>query len=271
MEPDPELLRPGERSIGVQGLAQAEGEIPPAVHHEDRCPVAFQAGDRRPCGREGPDRRQVPGERCIPEREHLGVDPLRVERADEACDHAGLREPLRGEGLTQIGPADRDLERSPRHPRGERVPARAAAVRHAPPADACVRDVGPIAQPGEDGSDVRDLLRPVDPDQAARLAVPASVEGEDDVALADPHRRRGRETDGPGLPEAVHEDHRRPAAARRCAVRDRQRRRDRSAVRGCDRHLLAKEGSCRPGHDEGGEECKQRDQRASEGRHGAEG
>ena len=187
--------------------------------------LPFRAGSDDRAAANGPTVDEVPGERRVAECEYLGLDPLRVERAEEACDHSCLREPLWDDGLPKVRPADRDLERGPRHPCDERVPGRAAAVGHAPPADAPVRDVGPVAQPGEHRADVGDLLRAVDPDQAAGLAVPAGVEGEHDVALADAHSR-GREADRPGLPEAVHEDHRRPAAARRRAVREGQRRRE---------------------------------------------
>ena len=209
----------------------------------------FRAGSDERAAANGSDRREAPGVGGVADREHLGVDALRVERAEEAGDHAGLREPLREERVAEVGPAHRDLERGPRHAGRERVPRRAAAVGDAPAADPRVGDVRPVAQPGEDRLHVGDLLRAVDPDQPARLPVAARVVGEH----GDSARRcpSAWATASPVLArsaaEAVHEDHRRPAAGRRRAVGQRQRRGERRPVGGRDRHVLLGERAGGPG------------------------
>ena len=229
-EAEPQLLRAGERAVGVQRVLHAEGEVAAALHHEDRRLDAFQGRERRACGGERQHRRKAPGVGGIADREHLRVDALRVERAEEAGDHAGLREPLREERVAEVDPAHRDLERGPRNTGRERVPRRAAAVGDAPAADPRVGDVRPVAQPREDRLHVGDLLRAVDPDQPARLPVPARVVGEHGEAVADAHLLGDRERARAVAAEAVHEDHRRPAAGRRRAVGQRQRRGERRPV-----------------------------------------
>ena len=180
-----------------------------------------------------------------------------------------LREPLRHERLAEVGPADRDRERRPRDVGDERVPGRAAAVRDAPAADAVVGDVGPVAKPAEDRLDVGDLLRAVDPDQAARAAVPARVVGEHGVALADdPHRLRERQHVAAVPAEPVHVDHGGPAGGRRRAGRERQGRGERRPVGRGDRHVLAREGAGGGGERERPDDREQQEERAC---HGGEG
>ena len=94
----------------------------------------------------------------------------------EPSDDPGLHETLRHERRVEVGPRLDRHDRGPRDAGDERVEDRAAAVRDAPGADLRVGDVRARGEPVADRADVRDLARAVDPDEPARLAVPARVE-----------------------------------------------------------------------------------------------
>ena len=161
------------------------------------------------------------------------------DRAGEADDRARLREPLRHERRVEVGPRlDRD-DGGPGNPGDERVEDSATSVRDTPRADGRVRDVASRGEPVADRADVRDLARPVDSHEPARLPVAACVEREHGVAPAREAVALDERVHLLSVPgEAVQEDDRRPAARRRGAVRDVQRRRDRDAVVHRDRDVL---------------------------------
>ena len=273
VETDPELLRPGERAIGVERLVDPEGEVAAALHHEHRRLDALQRCQRRARPRRtATTAARFPANAASRSASTSGSTRFGSSAPRKPAITPDFARPCGSERLTQVGPADRDLERRPRHPRDERVPGRAAAVRDAPAADASVRDVGAVAQPGEHGA----RRRRSPSGRRSRSGRPTRrARGRRRRArriarrCPSPAQPRGRP---PGLPEAVHEDHSR--ASRRSArgpfgtvsVAAMA-----SAVRRCDRHVLAKGGCRRPCGGEGDEECEERDQRASAGRHGAEG
>ena len=95
--PNAKSRRPCMRKTGVRTFFSAEIEERAAANGRDGRHVAAVGG--------------------VADREHLRVDALRVEAADEPGDDSGLREPLRRERREQVGPRDRDLERRPRHAR----------------------------------------------------------------------------------------------------------------------------------------------------------
>ena len=121
----------------------------------------------------------VPGERGRLHRGERRIALLRRDRAGEAGDEARLHEALRHERGVEVGPRLDREDRRPRDTGDERVEDRAAAVGDSPGADLRVRDVGPRREPVADGAGVRHLARAVDPDEPARLAVTARVEGQD--------------------------------------------------------------------------------------------
>ena len=174
---------------------------------------ALQAREARPLA--------CPGGDCVGvgAREGRGLDrlqrrclPLVRDRGGQSGDEAGLEQALRDESVVEVGPRLHHLDGRPRHARGERVPDRAAAVRDAPGADPRVGDVGPVAQPLEDGARVRDLARPVDRDQPARRAVAAGVERQDGVLLADEPEALGHRVHVLALAGRVRAGRRSPAS-----------------------------------------------------------
>src|SRR5688500_9238517 len=99
----------------------------------------------------------------------------------EAEHDARLREVLREQRAVEVAPGDVRLERRERNAADCGPQDRSAAVRDSPGADPLAVNVGPRREALMQRTHVPDLGRPVEGDDAARLAVAACVEGEDGV------------------------------------------------------------------------------------------
>ena len=170
--------------------------------------------------------------------EQLGIPAaLRHERREQ-LDEPRLREALRRERRREVRPRDHRDDRLERDARDGRVPDGAAAERDAERADLRVGDLGARREPGEQLLRVLHVARPVEPEEAARDAVPARVARERRVAGRREEGRRDRLHVLVLAAETVEEHHRRPAAGRRRPVRLGERAGELRAVGRRDRQLL---------------------------------
>ena len=248
VQAEPEPLRARKCVVGLERLAHAEGEVAAALHHEDGGRDALQRLDRGARRRERVDaaraRRSRPrrGSRRRPDRPARAGASRGSPRSRPTSQAPAGRARSGGSSTTRRPPPPPTGR--PRRATSRRRRRRARCPRRRSVASATS---GRAASHANSACTSRDLVRPVDADQATGLAVAACVDREHDVALADEtHRLRDRARARAVAAEAVEQD-RRPASPRpeRRSVRHEQGRRERRAVERGDGDVLLRE--CRRG------------------------
>ena len=188
---DQQLFRAFQQAVARRRLVDVEREVAATLgHQEGRVHLREQRPARARRGERAEGREVLARDRVLLDRLHRRVEALGRNGVEQLVDRAGLGQVLRRERAVEVGPGLHRLDCGPRHAFDQGAQHRAAAERHAPGADRRMVDARQRRDKGVDLAHVLDLARPVDGDEALRLAVAAHVDREDDEARGEAARDR---------------------------------------------------------------------------------